>query len=252
MALLSSPATPLAAVVTMMNLPNSPKCLVDIISPVSTPSPPMWSTSGKGAQKGYSGFSMDRGLCQTLYCPIKGTGTHRATVLRKTEPIGIAASSESKYSIASHQPISNTGNPLRQYSSLSLSMSNFIKKNDMVRHFSSQSIVGGANVTGHNTMLTIKDGLQTRESADDFLEQLTDHQKQLIYHTLNIEILRDKYEGNLGSSRQESHSYLSKFGRPATAKEDPTGTLCEVPQKWLHARLGKVNVTFSLGKVKRI
>lgn len=90
-------------------------------------------------------------------------------------------------------------------------------------------------------IVTIKDGLANRESADDFLKQLSVHQKQLIYHTLNIEVLRDKYEGTLGSSEQESHHYLSRFGRPATAKEDPTGTLCEVPSKWLHQRLGQYN-----------
>ncbi|CAL8133039.1 unnamed protein product [Orchesella dallaii] len=88
-----------------------------------------------------------------------------------------------------------------------------------------------------SVLVTIKDGLSTRDSAADFLGQLSDHQRQLIYHTLNIDILRDKYEGTLGSSRLESHSFLSRFGRPATAKEDPTGTLCEISPKWLHARL---------------
>lgn len=94
-------------------------------------------------------------------------------------------------------------------------------------------------------IVTIKDGLANRESAEDFLNQLSDHQRQLIYHTLNIEVLRDKYEGTLGNSREESHHYLSRFGRPATAKEDPTGTLCEVPSKWLHQRLGQYNQVFT-------
>ncbi|ODM95424.1 Transmembrane protein [Orchesella cincta] len=91
--------------------------------------------------------------------------------------------------------------------------------------------------TAEPVVLTLKDGLSTRDAATEFLDQLTDHQRQLIYHTLNIDILRDKYEGTLGSSRLESHHFLSRFGRPATAKEDPTGTLCEISPRWLSARL---------------
>jgi len=93
--------------------------------------------------------------------------------------------------------------------------------------------------------VTIKDGFQTRDSVTDFLTHLTEDQKKVLYHSLNIEVLRDKYEGHLGSSASESHQFLSKFGRPAAAlggKEDPTGTLCEVSPKWLHARIGKSTV----------
>lgn len=114
-----------------------------------------------------------------------------------------------------------------------------------LRNFSSKKSSGGgvsASDGGNEgeLVVTIKNGLSSRESAENFLGQLSEHQKQLIYHTLNIEILRDKYEGSLGSSHEESHHYLSKFGRPATM-EDPTGTLCEVDDKWLYQRLGKFN-----------
>lgn len=90
--------------------------------------------------------------------------------------------------------------------------------------------------------ITIKDGLQTRTSVKEFLDNLTEEQKGLLYHSLNVDVLRDKYEGHLGSSKSESHHYLSRFGRPTAAVgEEPTGTLCEVPPKWLHTRLGKDN-----------
>lgn len=46
----------------------------------------------------------------------------------------------------------------------------------------------------------IKDGFQTRDSVTDFLAHLTEDQKKLLYHSLNLEVLRDKYEGHLGSS----------------------------------------------------
>ncbi|XP_035714625.1 uncharacterized protein LOC110858553 isoform X2 [Folsomia candida] len=86
--------------------------------------------------------------------------------------------------------------------------------------------------------IPIKDGLQTRASVTEFLGHLTEEQKGLLYHSLNVVVLRDKYEGHLGSSKSESHHYLSKFGRPTAAVgEEPTGTLCEVPPKWLHTRL---------------
>ncbi|CAL8133043.1 unnamed protein product [Orchesella dallaii] len=92
---------------------------------------------------------------------------------------------------------------------------------------------GNGNPPSETLTLTIKNGLSTRESATNFLGQLTDHQKQLLYHTLNVEILGDNYEGNLGSSRIESHHFLSKFGRLTIATEDFTRVSSEISSKIL-------------------
>lgn len=73
----------------------------------------------------------------------------------------------------------------------------------------------------------------------DFLADMNDEQKQALYHVLHTELLRRHYEHLLASPYLENSksSSLSRFGRPCSVKEDPTGVLCEVPAKLLHSKL---------------
>jgi len=171
----------------------------------------------------------------------------------------VAQVSRTRQSLLTAGPVSQTFIDQKNYSEKKPHQVSTTRQNiPSPRSFCSKGDSGQQNSTGNKdspgggnlgeckspiTSIPVKDGLQTRAAADDFLSHLTDDQKNLLYHSLNIDVLRDKYEGHLGSSKSESHIFLSKFGRPTAAvgTEDPTGTLCEVSPKWLHARLGKTD-----------
>lgn len=77
--------------------------------------------------------------------------------------------------------------------------------------------------------------LKTKESTQEFLNQLTDAQKLILFNTLNLELVKQKYHDELGH-------YLSKFGRPTSIHQQSIQadqTFCEVSPKWLHKKLGK-------------
>ena len=83
-------------------------------------------------------------------------------------------------------------------------------------------------------------GLKSKAEVEDFLGHLSSEQKTLLFNSLNLDILRRKYQSELGNlGDNEVHPYLSKLGRPTThpaGEEDPTGTLSHISPTWLIQR----------------
>lgn len=96
----------------------------------------------------------------------------------------------------------------------------------------------GIRFSHFNTSCVKQEDLKSDITVKQFLNQLNNEQKEELLESLNVEILRNKYESHLGLSVSHMQHYLSRFGRPTSASEDVTGTLCEVSPKWLQKRLG--------------
>jgi hypothetical protein len=126
---------------------------------------------------------------------------------------------------------------LKRFEEMSLSTQRSLSSNTQSKHYNTLH-------TGHrsisvcskksnpdlpNSTEALKEGLGTTESVTQFLDHLSEHQKRLLYHSLNVEVLRDQ------SSKSESHQYLSRFGRPtATSNSTEDAKTCDLP-----ARLGQ-------------